>query len=196
MSNKLFQKISLYTNDAYLFPMDDFLTSEAIAISPDLLITRLETLKAIQNDKPLIVITHLMGYLHFLPNKKIEKLLTGNKNISSSLPLAKRFIQEFLVSQDLEDKAVSKLTQEELEKLKLLKNYEFSPAGNFGFTKAEVTKGGINTDEINHLSFESLKQKNLFFIGECLDITGELGGFNFQIVFSQAYICSLYLNNI
>ena len=72
-ANKLFQKISLYTNDAYLFPMDDFLTSEAIAISPDLLITRLETLKAIQNDKPLIVITHLMGYLHFLPNKKIYK---------------------------------------------------------------------------------------------------------------------------
>ena len=72
-ANKLFQKISLYTNDAYLFPMDDFLTSEAIAISPDLLITRLETLKAIQNDNPLIVITHLMGYLHFLPNKKIYK---------------------------------------------------------------------------------------------------------------------------
>ena len=72
-ANKLFQKISLYTNDVYLFPMDDFLTSEAIAISPDLLITRLETLKAIQNDKPLIVITHLMGYLHFLPNKKIYK---------------------------------------------------------------------------------------------------------------------------
>ncbi len=45
--------------------MDDFLTSEAIAISPDLLITRLETLKAIQNDKPLIVITHLMGILTF-----------------------------------------------------------------------------------------------------------------------------------
>ncbi|MCR8709278.1 NAD(P)/FAD-dependent oxidoreductase [Aliarcobacter butzleri] len=150
---------------------------------------------------PLILTTSLYWkkgkiVLDFLPNKKIEKFLTGNKNISSSLPLAKRFIQEFLVSQDLEDKAVSKLTQEELEKLKLLKNYEFSPAGNFGFTKAEVTKGGINTDEINHLSFESLKQKNLFFVGECLDITGELGGFNFQIVFSQAYICSLYLNNI
>ncbi|MCG3720009.1 NAD(P)/FAD-dependent oxidoreductase, partial [Aliarcobacter butzleri] len=90
---------------------------------------------------PLILTTSLYWkkgkiVLDFLPNKKIEKFLTGNKNISSSLPLAKRFIQEFLLSQDLEDKAVSKLTQEELEKLKLLKNYEFSPAGNFGFTKA------------------------------------------------------------
>ncbi len=85
-ANKLFQKISLYTNEVYLFPMDDFLTSEAIAISPDLLITRLETLKAIQNDKPLIVITHLMGYLHFLPNKKIyrDNILTLSTNMEVS----------------------------------------------------------------------------------------------------------------
>ena len=64
-ANKLFQKIGLYTENAYLFPMDDFLTSEAIAVSPDLLITRLETLKEISLGKPLIIITHLMGYLHF-----------------------------------------------------------------------------------------------------------------------------------
>ena len=85
-ANKLFQKISLYTDDVYLFPMDDFLTSEAIAISPDLLITRLETLKAIQNDKPLIVITHLMGYLHFLPNKKIyrDNILTLSTDMEVS----------------------------------------------------------------------------------------------------------------
>ena len=91
-------------------------------------------------------------------------------------------------------KNVSKLTNEEKSKLKLLKYYEFSPAGNFGFTKAEVTKGGINTHEINHNNFESLKQKNLYFIGECLDITGELGGFNFQIAFSEAFICAKELN--
>lgn len=134
--------------------------------------------------------------IDFLPNKKIEKFLIGNKNISTALNLPKRFIQEFLNSIELEDKPISKLTLDEIEKLKLLKNYEFSPSGNFGFSKAEVTKGGINTNEINHKSFESLKQKNLYFIGECLDITGELGGFNFQIVFSQAYVCSSYLNNI
>ena len=69
-ANKLFQKIGLYTENAYLFPMDDFLTSEAIAVSPDLLITRLETLKEISLGKPLIIITHLMGYLHFLPTKE------------------------------------------------------------------------------------------------------------------------------
>ncbi|CAM3821104.1 aminoacetone oxidase family FAD-binding enzyme [Arcobacter cloacae] len=133
--------------------------------------------------------------LDFLPKQKIEKFLVGNKNISTAIPLPKRFIQEFLQSIELEDKKVSTLSNEEKEKLKLLKYYEFSPAGNFGYTKAEVTKGGINTDEINHNSFESLKQKDLYFIGECLNITGELGGFNFQIVFSQSYVCAQQLNS-
>ncbi len=128
--------------------------------------------------------------IDFLPKQNIEKFLKGNKKLSSSLSLPKRFIQEFLISQNIEDKAVSSLNSEDLEKLKLLKYYEFSPAGNFGFSKAEVTKGGINTDEINHKTFESLKQKGLYFLGECLDITGELGGFNFQFAFSSAVCCA------
>jgi predicted flavoprotein YhiN len=70
-----------------------------------------------------------------------------------------------------------------------LNNYTFAPAGNFGYTKAEVTKGGVNTYEItNH--FESKLQKGLYFIGEVLDVTGELGGYNFQWAFSSAYVCA------
>jgi predicted Rossmann fold flavoprotein len=128
--------------------------------------------------------------IDFLPKKKIESFLKGNKKISSALPFAKRFTIEFLNSIDLEDKAVSSLNQEEIDKLKVLNYYEFSPAGNFGYTKAEVTRGGINTDEINHNTFESLKQKDLYFLGECLNITGELGGFNFQYAFACAVICA------
>ena len=67
-----------------------------------------------------------------------------------------------------------------------LNNYIMAPAGNFGYTKAEVTKGGIDTREIES-NFESKLQKNLYFIGEVLDITGELGGYNFQWAFSSAY---------
>jgi predicted Rossmann fold flavoprotein len=73
-------------------------------------------------------------------------------------------------------------------------NYTFAPAGNFGYTKAEVTKGGVCTDEISS-SFESKLQKNLFFIGEVLDVTGELGGYNFQWAFSSSYVCSDRLLN-
>lgn len=128
--------------------------------------------------------------IDFLPQKKIANYLKGNKKLSSSLPLPKRFIQEFLKSVNIEDKAVSSLSEDEKDIIRSLKYYEFSPAGNFGYSKAEVTKGGINTSEININNFESLKQKGLYFIGECLDVTGELGGFNFQFAFSSSVTCA------
>lgn len=134
--------------------------------------------------------------IDFLPKNKIEDFFKSNKKISSVLPFAKRFTEEFLKSINLEDKVISSLKKEEKEKLSVLKYYEFSPAGNFGYTKAEVTRGGINTNEINHDTFESLNQKGLYFIGECLNITGELGGFNFQIAFAQANICANELNTL
>ena len=64
-------------------------------------------------------------------------------------------------------------------------NYIIAPAGNFGYTKAEVTKGGVSTDELTN-KFESKLQKDLYFIGEVVDVTGELGGYNFQWMFSSA----------
>lgn len=68
-ANKLFNLVG-NTDNVLLFPMDDFLTSEALAISPDLMINRLETLNKIISGKKHIIITNLMGYLRFLPTKK------------------------------------------------------------------------------------------------------------------------------
>ena len=75
-ANKLFRVLNSHTEDCHLFPMDDFLTSESIAISPELKITRLETINQLLNKKA-ILITHLNGYLRFLPEKKIyiDKIL-------------------------------------------------------------------------------------------------------------------------
>lgn len=72
-SNKLYQTLIKYTTDVVFFPMDDFLTSEALAISPELKTTRLETLNELINGTKKIVITNLMGYLRFLPNKDTYK---------------------------------------------------------------------------------------------------------------------------
>ena len=132
--------------------------------------------------------------IDFLPNKSFKSFLKGNKNISSSFNLPKRFMQEFLNSIELEDKAISSLNKQELEKLEVLKNYEFSPAGNFGYTKAEVTKGGVETSQIDVNKMESKLQKDLYFLGEALDVTGELGGYNFQFAFSSAFVCAKSLN--
>jgi len=68
-ANKFFQHLKTYTDEVYLFPMDEFLTSIALAVSPDLKLKRLETLEKIKFKKKCIVVTHLMGYLKYLTNK-------------------------------------------------------------------------------------------------------------------------------
>ncbi len=70
-ANKLYQSLLNYTDHVYFFPMDDFLTSEALAISPELKIERLETLNALLKEENSIVVTNLMGYLRYLPTQKI-----------------------------------------------------------------------------------------------------------------------------
>ena len=68
-ANKLYNSLINYDSSVLLFPMDDFLTSEALAISPDLKASRLETINQILENEKSIVITNLMGYLRFLPQK-------------------------------------------------------------------------------------------------------------------------------
>lgn len=67
-ANLLYQAVANHTDNVLFFPMDDFLTSEALAISPELKITRIETLLELLNENPKIVITNLMGYLRYLPS--------------------------------------------------------------------------------------------------------------------------------
>ena len=129
--------------------------------------------------------------ISFLKNVK-NYLKNPNKQISTQLPLPKRFVKEFLKSINLEDKKIKSLKEKDFEKLKLLENYKFAPAGTFGFERAEVTKGGVDTNEVG-LDMQSKKIKDLYFIGEVLDVTGELGGYNFQWAFSSAFNLFLHL---
>ncbi len=129
--------------------------------------------------------------IDFLPGVEIEKLLNGGtKQITSVLGLPKRVSKAFLASVGVEDKVIDKLTNEEKEKLHRLKNYEFAPAGNFGMSKAEITKGGVETSEIEPGSMQSRLQKGLYFIGEVLNVNGELGGYNFHWAFASALRCA------
>jgi predicted Rossmann fold flavoprotein len=125
--------------------------------------------------------------IDFFPNEKLKKYLKNSKKLLSfALPMPKRFLKLFFKSISLEDKSVDQLNSDDKQKLSLLKSYTFAPAGNFGYQKAEVTRGGISTDEIDPDTMMSRIVKDLYFIGECLDVTGELGGYNLQWAFSSA----------
>ncbi len=71
--------------------------------------------------------------------------------------------------------------------------WKVTPSGTEGYAKAEVTGGGIDTDELSSKTFESRKVPGLFFIGEVVDVTGHLGGFNFQWAWASGYSAGQYV---
>lgn len=130
-------------------------------------------------------------YIDFLPNENIFKLISGSKKLLSSvIPLPKRLSKALLKAIDVDDIECKKITKEIKEKLEAIHNYAFAPAGNFGFTKAEVSRGGVLAEELDTNTLESKKINDLYFIGEVVDVTGELGGYNFQWAFSSAVVCA------
>jgi predicted Rossmann fold flavoprotein len=74
-----------------------------------------------------------------------------------------------------------------------LANFDITPNGTEGYRTAEVTLGGVNTNEVSSKTFESQKQKGLYFIGEVLDVTGWLGGYNFQWAWASGFCAGQYV---
>ena len=132
--------------------------------------------------------------IDFLPNFSFKNLRDSKKQLTSLFPMPKRLTKAFLVQLELDDKKGNKLSSDDLNKLEKLKHYSFSPAGTFGYSKAEVTNGGVATNEVDANTMQSKLVQGLFFTGEVLDVTGRLGGYNFQWAFSSAYTCAKYLN--
>ncbi|NVJ70141.1 MAG: NAD(P)/FAD-dependent oxidoreductase [Alphaproteobacteria bacterium] len=71
--------------------------------------------------------------------------------------------------------------------------WKLVPSGTEGFKKAEVTRGGVSTAELSSKTMEAKKQPGLYFIGECVDVTGWLGGYNFQWAWSSGWAAAQYL---
>ena len=72
-------------------------------------------------------------------------------------------------------------------------HWRFRPSGTVGYKKAEVTRGGVDTDELSSKTLESKKQPGLYFIGEVVDVTGHLGGFNFQWAWASGYAAGQFV---
>ena len=103
-ANVIYDNTSAFTDNVLLFPMDDFLTSEAIAMSPDLLISRMETIKKISNESCNIVITNLMGFLRFLPTK--DKYLSSILNLKKDYEISPKLLCEKLVKMGYQKESI------------------------------------------------------------------------------------------
>lgn len=106
-ANQLYSSLHSYTDKCYLFPMDDFLTSEALAISPDLQITRLETINEILKDEPVIVIANLMGFLRFLPKRDVYEKFTFELKVGMTID-PKKLVEKLIRSGYSRDITVNK----------------------------------------------------------------------------------------
>ncbi len=111
--------------------------------------------------------------------------------------LSKRLVLlwlDFFITSNVSNKAIIQYTAKEIDVVvKYLQQWTFIPSGSEGFRIAEVTKGGVDCDEFSSKTFEAKKVENLFFIGEVLDVTGWLGGYNFQWAWSSGYCAGLYV---
>ena len=130
--------------------------------------------------------------LDFLPGVRLKTLFKNpKKKASTQIPLPRRFVQAIFHAQQIPDMSYNRMDDAAKQRLSLMKSYAFAPAGTFGYAKAEVTKGGVRTDEIDPETMESLLIPGLFFAGEVVDVTGRLGGYNFQWAFSSAVTVSI-----
>ncbi len=115
-----------------------------------------------------------------MPNRPLEEFFTGFLN--------KRLGQVILksVGCKLSDKALT-LNPNIIKKIAaVIKNMEFSVTGTTGFANSQVTAGGLNTNQFENANMQSKEYKNLYAIGEILDIDGDCGGFNLQWAWSSA----------
>ena len=88
----------------------------------------------------------------------------------------------------LVDKSVAQLSKQDINVVaQCFHQWQCMPAGTEGYKTAEVTKGGVDTDDVSSKTFAAKKVAGLFFVGEVLDVTGWLGGYNFQWAWSRHY---------
>ncbi|WP_257797400.1 NAD(P)/FAD-dependent oxidoreductase [Aggregatibacter actinomycetemcomitans] len=138
-------------------------------------------------------------HLDLLPYQDIRHYLDELRQSSPKLQLKtalarllpKKLVELWLEQGLLQDEVLARLSKVRLENLvNLIHNWQFVPNGTEGYRTAEVTMGGVDTHAISSKTMESNQVSGLYFIGEVLDVTGWLGGYNFQWAWSSAYACA------
>ncbi|KTF10729.1 NAD(P)/FAD-dependent oxidoreductase [Pseudoalteromonas sp. 10-33] len=139
--------------------------------------------------------------INLLPELDLKQQLADwretqpQKSLKNSLTiiLPKRFIEILHESNAIPDCNINQLTHTQIDELvNYIHSWKIKPNGTEGYRTAEVTLGGVDTDELSSKTFEAKKSQGLYFIGEVTDVTGWLGGYNFQYAWSCGFAAGQY----
>ncbi|TAE38592.1 MAG: aminoacetone oxidase family FAD-binding enzyme [Sphingobacteriales bacterium] len=134
--------------------------------------------------------------INLLPKQQIKILIeeerktNGKKLLSNYLTLfyTRKFVDALTGILPIQ-KNLASLSNADMEAIhNFIHQFTVTPAGNKGYDKAEVMRGGVCTNELSSKTLETKKVKGLYFGGECVDVTGWLGGYNFQWAWASGYV--------
>ena len=138
-------------------------------------------------------------FIDFLPKIRLDEYLQAMRQSSSKMQLKtalqrllpNKLVEFFISHYQLPTTILADLSNLKIAEInQLFHQWQFVPNGTEGYRTAEVTLGGVDTDQISSKTMEVKNVKGLYFIGEVLDVTGWLGGYNFQWAWSSAYACA------
>jgi predicted Rossmann fold flavoprotein len=141
-------------------------------------------------------------HINLLPDLDAAAWLFAHRHSPSLLSnllaqyLPRRFAQAWCeaVVQSQPARPINQYSETELKQIAVqLHNWEVTPSGTAGYKKAEVTRGGVDTRELSSKTMEAKKIPGLYFIGEVVDVTGHLGGFNFQWAWASGYAAGQFV---
>ncbi len=202
-SKKLLEKTKLLSGVALPVSVNCETDNRSISIEDDLLFTH----RGISGP----VILRLSAYwlygteivINLLPSTDITDYLNEQRNkhpdqlLSTSLnQLMPKKLSAYICGEVLLNKKLKQLDRPQHEIISArFHHWKITPSGTEGYKTAEVTSGGIDTNDVSSKTLQSKKLDGLYFIGEVLDVTGQLGGYNFQWAWSSAWCAAQSIIN-
>ncbi len=121
--------------------------------------------------------------------KQLIRTVLNDQIGAATLPKKVMITLQNLLWQDMAETELANIKDEKLAQLgEQLNAWRLTPSGTEGYRTAEVTRGGVATDKVSSKTMQSQLQPNLYFIGEVLDVTGWLGGYNFQWAWASGFV--------
>ena len=132
--------------------------------------------------------------LHELLTRNLEKHPNQSMKNTLAKVLPKRLVEVLIERKELSDKPLKQYNSKELQTvIETLQQWKIAPNGTEGYRTAEVTLGGVDTDYLSSKTMECKSVPGLYFIGEVMDVTGWLGGYNFQWCWSSGFVAGQWV---